>query len=146
MPDGVIVALGAHEPAQDYLSFYQAPSFYYLTGFKEPDAALVMVKKGAQVVVGDDVRAAQAAEPRGVDGLAHRRAGSHRADEHPRPQRWPICRPCSTRWRRTGMPFHVVGEFGAARTRPSGGSVRSPDEQLMDALQKKYPNAQGDRR
>ena len=40
----VVVALGAHEPPQDYLAFYQAPSFNYLTGFLEPDAALIMVK------------------------------------------------------------------------------------------------------
>src|SRR5829696_9175499 len=50
MPDGALVALGAHEPAQDYLSFVQSPSFYYLTGFKEPDAALIVVKRGGQVV------------------------------------------------------------------------------------------------
>ena len=50
MADGVLVALGAHEPAQDYISFVQSPSFYYLTGFKEPDAALVVVKQGGQVV------------------------------------------------------------------------------------------------
>jgi len=48
--DGVIVALGAHEPPQDYISFVQSPSFYYLTGFKEPDAALIVVKQGGQVV------------------------------------------------------------------------------------------------
>lgn len=40
----VVVALGAHEPPQDYLAFYQSPAFNYLTGFLEPDAALVMVK------------------------------------------------------------------------------------------------------
>ncbi|HKP14919.1 MAG TPA: Xaa-Pro aminopeptidase [Gemmatimonadaceae bacterium] len=50
MPDGALVALGAHEPAQDYLTFVQSPSFYYLTGFKEPDAALIIVKQGGQVV------------------------------------------------------------------------------------------------
>src|SRR5215211_5582968 len=50
MPDGVLVALGAHEPSQDYISFVQSPSFCYLTGFKEPDAALVVVKQGGQVV------------------------------------------------------------------------------------------------
>src|SRR5258708_27198113 len=49
LPDGVFVALGGHEPAQDYLSFYQAPSFYYLTGFKEPDAALIMIKSEGAV-------------------------------------------------------------------------------------------------
>jgi len=50
MPDGALVALGAHEPAQDYLTFVQSPSFYYLTGFKEPDAALIVVKQGGRVV------------------------------------------------------------------------------------------------
>src|SRR5207237_8262854 len=44
IPEGVVLALGAHEPPQDYLSFYQSPSFNYLTGLLEPDAALVMVK------------------------------------------------------------------------------------------------------
>src|SRR5258708_16434565 len=44
LPDGVFVALGGHEPAQDYLSFYHAPSFYYLTGFNHPHAPLVMIK------------------------------------------------------------------------------------------------------
>src|SRR5438309_6989720 len=42
--EGVVIALGAHEPAQDYLSFYQGPSFNYLTGFLEPDAVLVLTK------------------------------------------------------------------------------------------------------
>src|SRR3954463_2155322 len=47
IPDGIVVALGAHEPVQDYLSFYQSPSFNYLTGFLEPDAVLVMTKSGS---------------------------------------------------------------------------------------------------
>src|SRR5438445_4329179 len=44
LPDGVVLALGAHEPAQDYLSFYQTASFNYLTGLLEPGAALIMTK------------------------------------------------------------------------------------------------------
>lgn len=44
MPDGVLIAFGATEPAQDYLSFYQTENFNYLTGLREPDAALVIVK------------------------------------------------------------------------------------------------------
>jgi Xaa-Pro aminopeptidase len=40
----VVIALGAHEPPQDYLAFYQSPSFTYLTGFLEPDAALVLAR------------------------------------------------------------------------------------------------------
>ena len=46
--DGVLLALGSQEPAQDYLSFYQNESFTYLTGYNEPNARLVMVKRGGQ--------------------------------------------------------------------------------------------------
>ena len=45
MSEGVLIALGGHEPTEDFLSFYPAPSFYYLTGVTEPDAVLVMVKR-----------------------------------------------------------------------------------------------------
>ncbi|HEV7704561.1 MAG TPA: Xaa-Pro peptidase family protein [Gemmatimonadaceae bacterium] len=45
MQEGVLIALGGHEPTEDFLSFYPAPSFYYLTGVTEPDAVLVMVKR-----------------------------------------------------------------------------------------------------
>ncbi|HEX8849211.1 MAG TPA: Xaa-Pro aminopeptidase [Gemmatimonadaceae bacterium] len=44
IPDGVLVAFGAAEPEQDYVSFWQSSPFMYLTGFDEPDAALVVVK------------------------------------------------------------------------------------------------------
>ncbi|MEP7064390.1 MAG: Xaa-Pro peptidase family protein [Gemmatimonadota bacterium] len=49
MPDGVLIALGGHEPAEDFLSFYPVPSFYYLTGVTEPEAALVIVKRSSAV-------------------------------------------------------------------------------------------------
>ena len=46
--DGILLAIGASEPAEDFLSFNQSPQFDYLTGFHEPDAALVVVKKGGR--------------------------------------------------------------------------------------------------
>ncbi|MBX6366000.1 MAG: aminopeptidase P N-terminal domain-containing protein [Gemmatimonadetes bacterium] len=46
--DGVIVAFGGREPVTDYTSFYQLPAFRYLTGFLEPDAALVLVSRGGR--------------------------------------------------------------------------------------------------
>jgi Xaa-Pro aminopeptidase len=46
---GVIVAPGAREPVEHYPSFRQRPSFRYLTGFLEPDATLIMVKRGGTV-------------------------------------------------------------------------------------------------
>ena len=47
--DGVILVLGGREPEKDYITFFQSPSLYYLTGFREPNAALVMVKRGGTV-------------------------------------------------------------------------------------------------
>jgi Xaa-Pro aminopeptidase len=46
LPDGIFIARGAASPVQDYLAFYQVPGFQYLTGFREPDAALVLEKRG----------------------------------------------------------------------------------------------------
>src|SRR5215218_2795300 len=48
LQDGVLLAIGSREPVQDYLTFFQNESFTYLTGYNEPNAALVMVKRGGQ--------------------------------------------------------------------------------------------------
>jgi Xaa-Pro aminopeptidase len=139
VPDGVIVALGAHEPAQDFLSFYQSPSFYYLTGFKEPDAALVMVKKGVQVawatmfvqpkLPSREVWTGTRLGVRGVTELTSIRARA--VSDMPS---------VLDSLAKTGMPFHVVGDFGAQAGADGVVDVRSPDEQMMDALQKKFPS------
>ena len=47
--DGIILAFGATEPNEPYAVYAQHPRFLYLTGFTEPEAALVMVKRGGQV-------------------------------------------------------------------------------------------------
>lgn len=47
---GVLVVVGAREPVGHYPSFEQRPAFRYLTGFLEPDAALVMVKRSGHTV------------------------------------------------------------------------------------------------
>lgn len=46
--DGVLLAIGAQEPVEDYLWFYQTTPFTYLTGYDEPNAALVMIKRNGQ--------------------------------------------------------------------------------------------------
>ncbi|HEX6104622.1 MAG TPA: aminopeptidase P N-terminal domain-containing protein [Gemmatimonadales bacterium] len=43
---GVVLAFGAVEPVRHWPAFFQSPSFYYLTGFDESDAVLLMVKRG----------------------------------------------------------------------------------------------------
>jgi Xaa-Pro aminopeptidase len=48
VPDGVFVIRGSESPVQDYLSFYQNNGFLYLTGYREPDATLMLQKRGGQ--------------------------------------------------------------------------------------------------
>ena len=43
--DGVLLVLGSREPKENYQTFWQAESFNYLTGFLEPDASLIIVRK-----------------------------------------------------------------------------------------------------
>ena len=47
--NGIVVALGSPEPEQDYIAFNQNSPFRYLTGFNEPDAALVMLVKNGTI-------------------------------------------------------------------------------------------------
>jgi Xaa-Pro aminopeptidase len=42
MPDGVMVLFGARESEDLHEGFYQEPNFYYLTGWEEPGAILVL--------------------------------------------------------------------------------------------------------
>ena len=49
LDSGVVIAFGGVEPVNYWPTFYQLPSFYYLTGFAETDAALVMVKRQGAV-------------------------------------------------------------------------------------------------
>jgi Xaa-Pro aminopeptidase len=46
---GVVLVRGAPEPPQDYESFFQLATFDYLTGVREPNAALIMVNRHGHV-------------------------------------------------------------------------------------------------
>ncbi len=46
---GIIFVPGARTPVWHYPAFRQLPAFHYLTGYLEPDADLVMVKRGGAV-------------------------------------------------------------------------------------------------
>ena len=50
LDSGVVVAFGAPDPVSSWPTFFQTPHFYYLTGFAESNAALVMVKRGGSTV------------------------------------------------------------------------------------------------
>jgi Xaa-Pro aminopeptidase len=140
IPDGIFVALGAREPAQDYLSFYQSPSFYYLTGFKEPEAALIMVKKGGQVV--SSTMFVQPREPSrevwtgtraGVDGVTALTGikGRSAAD-------LPAVLDSLSR---TGTPMMFAGDFGPSENDDDGITARrTPDEQVVYFIRRHHPN------
>ncbi len=139
LPDGIFVALGAHEPAQDFLSFDQAPNFRYLTGFKEPDAALVMVKQNGAVK-----SATMFVQPRlpsrevwtgtrlGIDAVGTLTGirGRNTAELHR----------MLDSLADLAMPFLVSGEFGAAGQPEGVVPVRTADEQLFDFIRRKHPS------
>src|SRR6185369_324921 len=143
MSDGVLVALGAHEPPQDYVSFVQSPSFYYLTGFKEPDAALIVVKQGGQVV-----SSTMFVQPRlpsrevwtgtrtGVEGIATL-TGMKGRDVADLPK-------VLDSLAGAGVPFSVVGDISTSETTPNGQAntllvPRTPDDQVFERLQAAHP-------
>jgi len=136
--DGVIVALGAHEPPQDYLSFYQAPSFYYLTGLREPDAALVMVKKNGQVSATMFVQPRLPARevwtgPRMGTGAVETLTGirGRSSDE---------LAAVLDSLAGANEQFLVVGDVPAHEAEAQGQPAppRSPDDQLLDRLKQKH--------
>jgi Xaa-Pro aminopeptidase len=47
--DGHVLAMGSAQPPEDYINFYQNSPFRYLTGFLEPNAALIMLVDGGSV-------------------------------------------------------------------------------------------------
>jgi len=132
LPDAVVVVLGAREPAEDYLEFNQSPGMDYLTGFREPEAALVLVKDknrstrtlfvqprepAAEVWTGKRVGVDGAAK---VTGLPARDAASfkHVLDS----------------LARGALPMYVVGAL------PGSDSLTlTPDEQLVSALSRAHP-------
>src|SRR5690242_13272792 len=132
IPDGIVVALGAREPAQDYLSLYQSPSFSYLTGFLEPNATLVTVKSAGQVTNTLFV------EPRvparevwvgmrlGVDG-AQRRTGLPTRDIADLPH-------VLDSLVATPLPWYFIGELET-----EDGSSLTPDQQFVSLFHSLHP-------
>lgn len=131
MHDGVLVAFGAAEPAQDYLAFNQSESFNYLTGFREPDAALVIIKQGGAV---RPIMFVQPREPSrevwtgirlGTSGLTRLTGMPARVTDQLRPTLDSLLA--------TGMALSVVGDF-------KRGGPMSPEQQMVNALRARYPN------
>lgn len=132
--DGVTLVLGAGSPAVDYLPYSQSRPFYYLTGFREPDAALVLVKRGGErrawifvppknpareVWTGPRLGAAASSAALGIDG----REG-------------PELRAVLDSLLTGGGPLNVAGDLGA------DDGVATPHQQFVDALKAAHANVQ----
>jgi len=131
MSDGVLIALGGHEPAEDFLSFYPAPSFFYLTGVTEPDAVLVMVKRQAAVALTlfvqprDPAREAWTGTRLGTDGMKRTTGIPSRTIDQLRPTLDSLLA--------TGGTLSVIGDL-------SGDGFTTRDEQFVESLQHDHPD------
>ena len=137
IPEGAVVALGAREPSQDYLSFYQSPSFNYLTGFLEPDAALIIVKtaSGASTTIfvepRNPAREVWSGSRVGVAG-AQQRTGMTGRDVRDFTS---VLDSLAT----AGVPLYVVGDFPGDDLGAEEGPL-TPDQQLALSLRKRHPS------
>ena len=132
--DGVIIALGAPEPTHDYLPFFQSSPFLYLTGFREPEAALVMVKSGRTltstmyVPPRDPAREVWTGARLGAEGVAERTGMSARPFEELIPGLDSVLRSATS--------LHVVGELDPVS--PFG--TATADAQLIASIRKRFPS------
>ena len=125
MSEGVLVAPGGHEPAEDFLTFYPPPSFYYLTGITEPDAVLVMVKGKTSTTMTlfvqprDPAREAWTGTRLGAEGMKRVTGIASRTIDQ--------LRPALDSLLASGRTLAVVGDL-------SGNGYATRDEQLVSSL------------
>jgi Xaa-Pro aminopeptidase len=131
--DGIVLALGSPEPAEDYVSFFQNPWLAYLTGLREPEAALVMVRRGAERSSIAFVQPRSPAEEvwtgarLGTEGVAQA-TGMLGRDYAELPKVLDSLLSLE-------LPLHVIGDYSA---RPR--SILSADDQRVRALIATHPD------
>ena len=135
LPDGLVIAYGALAPEADYINFFQSSNFNYLTGFEEPEAALLMVVNGG-TIAGEPIIFVQPSDPAREVWEGHR-LGVDAA------RRWFgfDARPANTLNRvvdslfAAGVPktLHVVGDYRRGR------ALRSLDDQKVEAIIARNP-------
>jgi Xaa-Pro aminopeptidase len=139
LPEGALVAFGAREPKEDYLSFFQSPRFAYLTGLREPEAALVMIKRGGTVSstifveTKDPAREVWSGMRLGAAAVGQRTGLAARAADS--------LLGVLDSLAGSGLPLFVVGEFDGCDDVESRGFA-SPDQQIVARLRADHPNLQ----
>ena len=139
LQDGVLLAIGSREPAQDYLSFFQNEPFTYLTGYNEPNALLVMVKRGGQT------SAMLFVEPRdpAAEVWTGKRFGPEGASKATGIEARPVeqLRPVLDSLLASASQLYVVGDVRAGGPGPSSSArPLSVDDQFVRGLLASRPN------
>ena len=136
--DGVLLVLGAPEPKENYQNFWQAENFRYLTGFLEPDATLVIVRRNGEsrallfVEPKDPAQEVWTGERLGVVGV-RQTLGMEGRDAA-------TLRGVLDSLLAAGGPLYAVGDFtpGSGADVPGTVRPRSVDDQFLDALKARH--------
>lgn len=132
LQDGAVLVLAAPEPAPDYMPWAQSRSFLYLTGFREPDAALLLAR------VSGRLHATLFVNPR--DPAQEVWTGARLGVDAVRPALGMVGRDRSLLSAaldsilKIDRPLYVIGDFSG------GPTTLSPHEQFVNALKAKFPN------
>lgn len=132
LSDAAVLVLAAPEPALDYMPWGQSRSFLYLTGFREPDAALLLAR------VNGSLRATLFVSPR--DPAQEVWTGARLGVEGVRPAMGidgrdiAQLRSALDSILKSDTQLYVVGDFSG------GPTTLSPHEQFVNALKAQFPN------
>ena len=138
MQDGVLLAMGAEEPVHDYLSFFQSESFTYLTGYNEPNASLVIIKRDGNV---SSLLFVEERNPAAEvwSGKRFGPAGATKAtaiDARPVEQLGQVLDSLLS----GASQLYVVGDVRVGGPADQDGRVLSRDDQLVRKLASKHPS------
>ena len=131
-PNAVIVVLGDGEPLQDYLEFHQNPGMLYLSGIREPDAALVIVKDNGRVASTVFVQPRDPAAEVWT-GLRMGREGASRRTTTTARDAGDLPGVLDSLARIGTLPFYVVSE------QSQDTLALTPHQQYLSALQERHP-------
>lgn len=135
--NGLVLAIGSPEPDEDYIAFNQNSPFTYLTGFSEPEAALVFEVKNGQIV-GKERLFVQPSDPSrevwtgkrlGLDGVQKKLGLEGRDDA----LLLKVLDSLLTQDSETVL--QIVGNYNPTR------AIQSTEDQQIASLLKKHPRA-----
>jgi Xaa-Pro aminopeptidase len=136
--DGVVLVLGGAEPKENFMKFWQAENFNYLTGFLEPGSALIVVRKNGVeqgmlfVAPRDPAQEVWTGVRLGVDGVKPKTGLGGR----PAAQ----LRTVLDSLLADGGTLYTIGDFSHTGGSDVPGSLvpRTADDQFIDALKLKH--------